>query len=234
MSRLTHSVEFDGKIYIPWVDPRGGMLVDTQYLKMASGRHVNNFQTVHTFDVAKLNGSLFVSGHVAGLGATILRSNDNGASWSPSLVVKSQNATQEGWERFYWMGVINGKLYAQADHKDYDGGTEFILNGKYEGNFDLMVFDGTRWAKVAKVDLNIIREASNIESFKNVLYTTNGFTFDGKARRSLNAPFTNVQDFYKTADRLYAVNGAGQVAWTAGGASTQYGRFYLVMQFQPV
>jgi hypothetical protein len=125
----------NGRLLIPWIDPKsgeanGGMGVGD------SGRawkQPNNLLMVHCFDVVTYTGTdlwLVGSGNATTNGpegAKAYRSFDNGATWTD---VKSDNAGGGYWDRFYWLGVLNGKLYIQNSESAPSSS---------------LVFDGTTW-----------------------------------------------------------------------------------------
>jgi hypothetical protein len=201
----------DGGIAVPWIDgtgcgactpPNGGLTTN-----VGGWRNIHAFPAAHVYDVAQYGNDLYLSGATPA-GASIYRSTDGGKTWNLSIAETSSGGKVTGYERFYWMGVAGGKLYAQAAHKDYpsNGGGEM---------FPLRAWDGTRWTK-SRVSLDLINEASNVESFRGVIYTPR-YAFTGASRKvaPVGSPFTIV-DFYADGDRLYAVSGTGQVAYTAG------------------
>jgi hypothetical protein len=201
----------DGRLYAPWIDPKGcGTCTPVNGGYSTTASDVHAFQAAHVWDVAKVGSDLFIAGTAAyNDGAVIYRSTDGGATWTRSLAEASPGGAT-GWERFYWMGVIGGKLYAQAAHKDYTG-----AGTSSSDMFPMRVWDGTRWAK-ARGTLPLISEASNVESFAGKIYTTRGI-YNGRRVTALGAPFT-VQDFHQSGGRLYAIGSAGELAYTTGGA----------------
>lgn len=87
----------------------------------------------HVYDAATLpDGSTYIVGAL-GKYATVWRSTDQGATWTISLTVAPVATTD--WARFYWAGVVNGKLYVQAHD----------LNAM-KAQPASRVFDGTSWS----------------------------------------------------------------------------------------
>ena len=206
----------NGRLHFPLTDPRGsgpGGFATTD-------GYVPGPPQVHTFDVRQFGGAYFVAGSNYDLsGATVYRSTD-GVNWTLSRADKSTRATQDGWERHYWLGEGGGRLLGQADHKDYDGTTSVIINGNYDGLFPMVAFDGARWAKARATTGVPVREAHRVESFRGETYIAGwnaaaSTVTDGTKTAPLGAPFT-VVDFFATGEHLYAVAADGSVARTAG------------------
>jgi hypothetical protein len=195
----------NGQLAAPWIDPTGwgGAVPPNGGFSTTTG-NVHAFPASHVFDVEYTAGSWFLAGASAYEvdGAVIYRSTD-GATWHRSKVEAAAGGVT-GWERFYWVRAMGGKVYAQAAH-----------NGSL---FPMVAWDGTRWANARKgASPGLVTQASDIEAFAGRLWTTSGRVTDGKRARSSGAPFGFV-DLYRTTDRLYGIASDGRVAYTTGGA----------------
>lgn len=203
-----------GQLAAPWVDPTawgGATPPNGGYSISGPWRDVHTFPASHVFDIARTpDGSLWTSGAGAyeADGAVIYRSTDNGATWRLSLAEASPGGIT-GYERFYWMGVIGGKLYAQAAHVGTD------MNAL----FPMRVWDGTRWTKARdRASLGMITQAADVEPFAGRLWSTR-FVTDGKRATPNGSPVT-LADLFVSGSRLYGISYNGTVVYTTGGAWT--------------
>jgi hypothetical protein len=171
----------DGHLYVPNIDPSAGADADNSYASdageagTAPGTWAENPGapgTVHVYDVAKLGDDLFIAGSTEWSGATdgaavVWRSTDGGATWQESLVeTEDDPALRNGFERYYWLGVVDGRLYTRAALnlswpdlaalRVFDPATgawsvvpESVANGfgsgVYDGH-DVVSWDGRLWA----------------------------------------------------------------------------------------
>ncbi|QIK75810.1 hypothetical protein [Nocardioides piscis] len=177
---------FDGDIYAPNIDPSRGADGSNSFASDAGQTWTENAgapNPVHVFDVAKAGGELFVAGaepiaSPAGTthgAATIWRSTDAGATWTVAQSETEEDVTKrDGFERYYWMGVIGDKVYARA-----------ALN-TYPAVPPLRVLDTTTdtWSTVPESGMTFgtsIYEASRVVSWQNRLWTAQGALvwFDG-------------------------------------------------------
>jgi len=115
----------NGKIYSPDIDPvagesSGGYAIGEPWSAKTP------LTALHLYDMATYTGSdLWIVGS-AGSNAVAWRSTDGGNTWSTSLTVSPATAS---YVRFYWTGVIAGRLYVQSSD---------ATASKY--------FNGTSWA----------------------------------------------------------------------------------------
>lgn len=125
---------WDGKVYAPNMDPRVSWTSPANYGLYDSATHagsyVANTPFVHVFDAAKLGGELFLAGSIQNPDKTaygptntiaaIKKSVDGGATWTIERTAADDPAvlaTYPGdgeYARYYWMSVVNGKLYTRA------------------------------------------------------------------------------------------------------------------------
>jgi hypothetical protein len=114
-----------------------------------------------------------------------------------------------GWERFYWIVTLNGKVYAQARH---NGGTTAAPSSD---TFRMKVWDGARW-KGLRANVSGISEGHQIEVFKGRAYFRSG-VFTGTRTVRHDAPVSFPRDWFATADWLYVLGSDGRVARTSNG-----------------
>lgn len=169
----------DGKLYMPMLDPTGSQ---AGYVTGDGSSWSVNLPTelstphpaVHIFDVASYGGSLWLSGVQDGPGgvgaATLWRSTDGGTTWQIAKAVPS-TSTPSGFERFYWMAVMGGKLYAQAMDVNPTA--------------PVMSYDGTSWEdgttqEVAPRDSTVVTFAGKIVTQKGGLSVFDGTTLTNK------------------------------------------------------
>ncbi|QCX26132.1 hypothetical protein [Nocardioides jishulii] len=153
----------DGKLYVPNIDPSLGARATNGYATDADGQWADigeGINSVHVFDVARVGQEVFVAGAhqpVAGgdareqYRAVVWRSADGGRTFTESLVDTHADVTmRDGFERFYWLAVLDGKVYARADTNNsspmmrFDpaaGGWE-AAPGVTEPDFGRWIYDG--------------------------------------------------------------------------------------------
>jgi hypothetical protein len=130
---------YNGALYIPDIDPKVGWSSPVGYATNDRGawRYATAGPAIHVFDVAVLGSELFVAGSMqnpdpAKYGpnpyvAVVKRSSDGGATWVVDMVRTSSNGASD-YDRYYWLAVVGGKVYAGADTNDpavidvYSGG----------------------------------------------------------------------------------------------------------------
>ena len=120
--------QINGKLYAPATDP----VSSTDFA--VSGEAWSDRTGMgawHAFDMATLTGTDLWTVGSQGYDAVAWRSVDGGATWQESLRV--QPAAGGGYSRFYFAGVLAGKLYVQAHDAN--------LGAQAKS----MVFDGTSW-----------------------------------------------------------------------------------------
>ena len=126
----------NGMVYAPAID-RKSYALPGDYIKMDSNGTWANYNfgsnSTHTFDANRLNDStIFMTGSQNN-NAVVWRSINNGRTWSKILTDTPISGTANDFSRFYFGGVLNGKLYVQA--RDYYG--PMHPNSK--------VYNGTSW-----------------------------------------------------------------------------------------
>ena len=183
----------DGHLYVPNIDPSRGadnynsFASDAGEAGAAPGTWAENpgaWNSVHVYDVAKAGGDLFIAGSTewsnATDGAAIMwRSTDNGITWTESFKeTEDDPAYRNGFERYYWTGVIGDKVYTRA-----------ALNLPYPEVAKLRVFDTTTdtWSVVNEQAAagfgSGIYDGHDVLPWDGKLWATNGQLtwFDGKA-----------------------------------------------------
>ncbi|MBI4097274.1 MAG: hypothetical protein HY428_02560, partial [Candidatus Levybacteria bacterium] len=88
----------------------------------------------HMFEMLTFSGTDIWMVGANGNNAAAWRSLDNGATWQRMLLVPPVSGISGDFARFYFAGVLNGKLYMQA--KDFNGPAHPTSK----------VFDGTNWS----------------------------------------------------------------------------------------
>ncbi len=118
-----------GKLYAPSTDLKKTSVVGQSALYVAGlpWQNFYPFGATHAYDMNTLNGSdLWVVGSKS-TSAVAWRSTDGGLTWNVALSLPRKIKGQ--FERFYFIGSYNGKIYLQA-YPDYQTSK---------------VFDGTTW-----------------------------------------------------------------------------------------
>jgi hypothetical protein len=203
---------FRGHLFAPWIDPTGcGTCTPSNGGYSTSDanawHNVHVAPAGHVYDYTELGTSRFLAGAIAYGGAGVWQS-DNGGPWR--LVLSEESAGgATGWERFYWIITLNGKVYAQARH---NGGTTAAPSSD---TFRMKVWDGARW-KSTRANVPGISEAHQIEVFKGRAYFRTG-VFTGTRTVSHNAPVSFPRDWFATDDWLYVLGSDGRVARTSNG-----------------
>jgi hypothetical protein len=200
---------FGGNLFAPWVDPTGpGSAVNGGFTSDVGLWH-NEFAVSagHVYDYAQLGDSRFLAGAIAYGGAGVWQSVAGG----PWRLVLSESSAggATGWERFYWIVTLNGKVYAQARH---NGGTTAAPSSD---TFRMKVWDGARW-KGLRANVSGISEGHQIEVFKGRAYFRSG-VFTGTRTVRHDAPVSFPRDWFATADWLYVLGSDGRVARTSNG-----------------
>lgn len=206
---------YDGALYAPWIDTKG---VSGFYTSDAGGfwHDANTVDTEHVFDVAVLPNGVQVAvgsanndARTSYLGATAWVSRDGGATWRVEMndLTNAQHPNATGYERYYWVAVINGKAYMQAR----------AINSSYGvAEFPIRVFDGVRWSTVNKSADCFETEGHAVEVFNGKAYCGNGVVFTGK-RATFNGG-VRASDFYQHAGDLYALGQDGTISRLANGS----------------
>jgi hypothetical protein len=214
----------NGKLYAPSTDPRGATTTDYAYAQASGGTASweqvgpslsNTNKGVgmeHAFDMASLNGDLWLVGSKGTNSAVAYRSTDGGVTWTKSLDVP---ASSGNYNRFYGIGTYNGKVYVQAHIMSCSGGTSCYSGGS-EANSH--VFDGTSWSLGPTLNADSFWHPETFAG--KMIYLTwaqpNGPTatgmlaFDGTRAVSAGAPAAPY-DFTIDGNTLYVLGGNGIV-----------------------
>lgn len=210
---------FNGNLYAPWIDTKdvAGIYTSDQYGAWADfGRTVEN---IHIFDVGVLPngvqvavGSANAADRSTFLGATAFVSYDGGRTWRDEMhdLKNAKDPNVSGYERYYWVAIINGKAYMQA-RDSYAAYGQVV--------FPVRVFDGTKWSSVNKQSNCFSSEGHQVEVFNNKAYCSNGWVFNGK--RTTTNGGTNAADFFKANGTLYALEYQGAIKRLDGSVWTQ-------------
>ena len=200
-----------GALYAPMIDPTLAWTAKVGYATNASGSWENRFNApaVHVFDVASLDGhDLWMVGSSGAsdpeIAATAYRSTDGGTTWDKVATDTSIEPT--GYERYYWVAPLNGKMYLQAAS---------VTEGA-----PLRVFDGTSWSTVPGVQPCANFDPQMVVTFKDQLVCGDGLgvrVFDGTTATT-DTSIGAVRDFFVAADGYLYVLGQYGVARTADGA----------------
>jgi len=207
--------KINGKLYAPWVDPQAPWTSDVGYSSNESGTWQNYTETpaVHIFDMATLDGSdLWMVGAsvepdgVTERGATAFRSTGGGAIWN---IVRTDASTPNasGYERYYWVEELNGKIYMQA------GGAIPAT--------PVRIFDGTTWSSGTTKQICTGYDPGMTETIGNYIVCANGRNteltlFDGTNITHTTSQVGVTGDFYKDGGYLYAL-GTGGIMRTSNG-----------------
>lgn len=198
--------KYNGYLYAPWIDTKG---VSGIYSSNRSGvwtDYGTAVETEHVFDIAVLPNGVKVAvgssnnlARTAYLGATAWVSYDKGQTWRVEMtdLTNSHHTTVTGYERYYWVAVINGKAYMQA---------RAITSIYGQAEFPIRVFDGNRWSSINKSADCFSTYAHEVEVYNNRAYCGNGTVFNGK-RGTSNGAISATTDFYQFNGVLYALQG---------------------------
>jgi hypothetical protein len=206
-----------GALYSPMIDPTTDWSQPAGYATNATGTWTNEAKipAVHIYDMAeRVPGELWMVGSANNAngefgGATAFRSTDGGKTWQVARQETDTNpANRNGFERYYWVAAMNGKVYMRA--RDVD-------------TAQTMVFDGTKWSSV-KADpcTNWLLDANAMAVFKGKMYCVSPYltTFDGSkvTTADFNHVMTGAQDFFVADDGyLYGLSSKG-IARTSDGS----------------
>lgn len=164
---------YGGKLYTPNVDPSSGYTSGQVFASNASGAwspspSTGSISAEHVFDVAVVSHGIYVAGSSNSGAATLWRSTNGGASWTiANTWVDATPADRDGYERYYWIGVIGNDIYIQADRGTK--GTQIP---------PLQKFNGTSWSNVSGsiCSSNLgsrVRQASYVLSADNKIWCVN-------------------------------------------------------------
>ena len=120
----------NGRMYVPSIDPR----TSADYSVDGPWTSQSSVAAYHVYDMATLTGTdLWMVGS-KGYDAVAWRSLDGGATWTESLTVAPRRPDLGDYSRFYFAGVLNGKLYVQAN------------DARMGAHPTSLAFDGTTWS----------------------------------------------------------------------------------------
>ncbi len=180
------------KLYAPAIDTRSG---GDYAVGTASGAwaNIDRMPSVHAFDMATRDGSdLYVVGstYTPDLNAAVWRSVDGGATWTEILSTPPASTTAGDFARFYFAGVIAGKLYVHG--VDYYGWAHPRSK----------VYDGTSWRDAPAImpstgtGCDAKSFAGNIV-FKSYCHVQSGaYAFDGNSTVRLPGTDTSIDGAY--------------------------------------
>jgi len=122
--------EIDGQLVAPSTDPKR----TADFSTGGPWEGHSPLGAYHVFDTASLGaGDRWMVGS-QGMDAVAWRSTDGGVTWHVALRVGSQHPEHGDFARFYFAGVLDGKLYVQASD---------AIFGIHPGSH---VFDGSQWS----------------------------------------------------------------------------------------
>lgn len=212
----------NGSLYAPMIDPRAAAwTANVGYASNQTGTWVSYAQApaIHVFDIASLNGtdrwmvgSAVQPDGVTLYGATAYRSLDGNTGWTrvqtDQTVPYEQNT---GFERYYWVAELNGKIYMQAQ-----GVTPAT---------PVRSFDGATWQagttdSVCKATMSHLVESFGAYIVCGGAYGPGGEAiqlFDGSNVSYVQSNVGFVYDFYKADDGYLYALGLSGVSRTSNG-----------------
>lgn len=229
--------EINGKLYVPYIDPRAEWTSPVGYASTKSGtwQNYDHAKMIHNYDVATTDGkNLFMAGslNISGKFYAVIWYSPNGTDKWQIVKKTTSDKFRDELDRYYWLEVINGKLYASAD---------------IQGTRTLDVWNNGTWTST---NLNAeaagaltVSEADHIVSIGDKLITTvpnskgpgeNGM---GTAVYSITenrvlAPseltvdaqggIINLVDFNKIGNTVYGMAGNGALYSTTDGVNWKY------------
>lgn len=221
--------KINGALYIPLIDPRTAHDAPTGYATNVSGtwKQEDKVAMVHVYDIAeRVPGELWMVGAanaVPGVfgGAVAYRSTNGGTTWQLMRhETDALAANQDGFERYYWIAAMNGKVYMQASD---------VVDAP------LRAYDGTTWTTITSPALTANRNtmcysatANEVIAYNGTLYCS-GFGGDLMTlKNGIVASYDNwlsggtVQDWHIGEDGLlYALSSLKGILRTAQGSLWQ-------------
>jgi hypothetical protein len=138
---------YGGALFVPDIDPKTSWSTPAGYATSAGGWHYEkSFPAQHIFDVARYGNATFVAGAMTNpdkskYGPTndlafIAKRVDGSSVWTMEKWRATDPAVgHSGYDRYYWLAVANGKLWASATVEGrgpiidvYSGGTWASVN----------------------------------------------------------------------------------------------------------
>lgn len=202
----------DGSLYAPAIDPSAAAGPQSSYARGDDDWSANptGAPSVHVFDVAGTDAGLYLAtGDHDGGG--VWHSADDGASWSRSL--HGTDAQNDGFERYYWLGTIDGELYTRMHH-GWDQGTS---------TSGIMRLDAVAgWTPVRRSpDFGLwSMRGSDVQSFDGRLWAFRNDTvdwFDGRRGRSVDPKVGMVTAITADSSGLYVLGTDGVARIDAKG-----------------
>lgn len=178
------------KLYAPSIDPTCGNWCLGGYASGEPWATRAPVNVVHVYDMATLNGTDLWMAGASNVGARMWRSTDGGTVWD--IVQEDTSAVQNGYERYYWVAELNGKIYTQA--------------GNTVPATPMRIFDGTTWTAGSTAIFSM--PESKVEVFKSHIVANNlGYlqAFDGTNISSVPSSGSGYRDIYASGDYLYSV-----------------------------
>lgn len=195
-----------GYVVAPMIDPsaqageRNSAAVGSTAWQIAPG----GVPSTHIYDVATDGRSVFLATGDAD-GGGVWRSTD-GTSWNRSL--HGADETNDGFERYYWLGEIDGDVYTRLHH-GWDHG--MVTSA-------LMRWDGKAWAPVRKDSAfgRWTMRGADVQAYDDRLWTFHYeelSSFDGRRTRVLEAGVGEIIAITPDASGLYVLgtNGVARV-----------------------
>lgn len=205
---IDHFREIDGKLYAPDVDP---LRSDPGGYAMATGgavetwMHTAPLDATHVFDIVKFDGDLWMCGSF-GYDATVWRHTPE-TGWVLSLSVPAGDGSLN---RFYGLGVYDGKLYTSLH--DYG----------HHGKVGSHVFDGQSWSRGPMLRPNG-GMMTNANGFAGKLVYQGSYlgamnqpplnAFDGET--ATEATSEGIRDYKIVGDRFYALSITNLIRYTS-------------------
>ncbi|MEO6132776.1 MAG: T9SS type A sorting domain-containing protein [Saprospiraceae bacterium] len=198
---------YNGRLFAPAIDrklyskPGDYTMLDTSGVW---GDYNFGSNSTHVFDVARLSGSeLYMVGSQE-VKAAVWRSKNNGMTWQKIHTDTAISGTAGDFARYYFAGVLKGKLYVQA--KDYYGSIHPYAD----------VWDGIQWTR----DTTLFGASTYVYGWRPdtmagkmvLLSNSPGYSsllrvFDGEAGSILNNMYAF--DFFVDSGFLYALVDSG-------------------------
>jgi len=178
------------KLYAPSIDPTCGNWCLGGYASGEPWAVRSPVNVVHVYDMATLDGTDLWMAGASNVGARMWRSTDGGTVWN--TVQEDTSASPSGYERYYWVAQIKGKIYFQA--------------GNTVPATPMRIFDGTTWT-TGSTDTFSLPE-SKVEVFKDKIIANNFNylqTFDGTNMAFVPYYAAGYWDISPSGDYLYAV-----------------------------
>ncbi|WP_251449729.1 hypothetical protein [Microbacterium sp. Marseille-Q6648] len=137
---------YGGSVYTGDVDPKVGWTSNAGFAGNAGGAWAYAAATpfIHVFDVAVAGSEIFLAGSIvnpdpavygkAPYLAAIKKSSDGGKTWTIAKT-RSSAVGSNDFDRYYWLAVIGGKVYASATVVDQNGIRNKVLDVYSRGSW---------------------------------------------------------------------------------------------------